>query len=401
MKILVICRLPPTTLPEADHAFHIIQNLAEAGLTLEVLTAKGSIDLSHPKVTLFSVMEHWNWREAGRLVRRIKQSKPDAILLYYLGPLYHEHPMMTFAATLARTVAPQVPFITLLPQFYGAAPEKFGLSGKIVHKAVRAVLGRNTHRALGTLLRDSSRIIALSRPHLDAFAAALPQAAAKSVLIPPPAIMMLAPDTPEVREAGRQQLGISDNQFLFAYFGYLYRGKGVDTLLRAFALVAARHDEARLAIIGSISPVEDGANYHAMLRRLVTELGLDSKVIFTGKFDWDSTQGSVYLRAADAGVLPFDVGTQLNNSSFAGVVTHGLSVVTTKGPMLEEPFVDGENVLLCPPQDPEAMAAVMIQVLEDAPLRRRLHQGALRFAEEWFSWSSSTRRTLDTLGVPT
>ena len=399
MKVLVICMLPPTTLPEADHAFHIIQNLAEAGLTLDVLTAKGSIDLSHPKITLFPIMERWNWREAGRLVRRIKQSKPDAILLYYLGPLYQEHPMMTFAATLAHAVAPQTPFVTLLPQFYGASPQKFGLSGRIVHKSVRTMLGRNTHHGLGTLLRDSSRIIALSRPHLDAFAAALPQVAAKSVLIPPPAIMMLAPDTQEARDAGRRQLGVSEELFLFAYFGYLYRGKGVDTLLRAFALVAARHDEARLAIIGSISPGEGGPEYHAMLRQLVTELGLGSKVIFTGKFDWDSTQGSVYLRAADACVLPFDVGTQLNNSSFAAAVTHGLPVVTTEGPMLEEPFVDGANVCLCPPQDPSAMAMAMLRVMEDAPLRRRLHDGALELAEEWFSWKGSTRRTIDTLGV--
>ncbi len=397
MKVLVICVLPPTTLPEADHAYHIIQHLAEAGVTLEVLTSKGSIDLGHPKITQFSMMERWDWREAGRLVRHIKRSKPDAILLYYLGPLYHEHPMMTFAPTLARAVAPQVSFVTLLPQFYGAAPEKFGLSGKIIHKAARAVLGRNTHRALGTLLRDSSRIIALSRPHLDAFAGALPQAAAKSVLIPPPAIMMLTPDTQEVREAGRRQLGVSDDLFLFAYFGYLYRGKGVDTLLRAFALVAAHRDTARLAVIGSISPVEGGHEYHTMLRQLVTDLGLGSKVIFTGKFDWNSTQGSVYLRAADAGVLPFDAGLQLNNSSFAAAVTHGLPIVTTRGPVLEAPFVDGENVSLCPPQDPDAMAAAMLKVMENAPLRRRLHDGALCLAEEWFSWKGSTRRTLDVL----
>lgn len=397
MKVLVICILPPVSLPEADHAFHIVQHLADAGVTVDVLTARGSIEAEHPNITQFPEMRHWDWREAPRLLRRINKSKPDAILFYYLGPLYGEHPMMTFAPTLARTVAPHVPFVTLLPQFYGASPSKFGLSGRVIHKSVRALLGKDTHRALGTVLRDSSRVIALSRPHLDAFANALPQVAAKSVLIPPPAIMMLSPETEDVREAGRRQLGITADQFLFAYFGYLYRGKGVDTLLRAFALVAAHEETARLAVIGSVSPGEGGPEYSVMLRQLVTELGLESKVIFTGKFDWDSTQGSVYLRAADAGVLPFDIGTQLNNSSFAAAVTHGLPVVTTRGPVLEEPFVDGENVCLCPPKDPSAMAAAMRRVMDDAALRRRLHDGALRFADEWFSWKGSTRRLLAAL----
>ena len=399
MKVLAICVLPPTMLPEADHAFHIIQNLAEAGVALDVLTAKGSVEINHPNIALFPVMERWDWREAGRLVRRMKRSKPDAILLYYLGPLYDEHPMITFAPTLARAAAPRIPFVTLLPQFYGASPSKFGRSGRILHKTIRFVLGRNTHRALGTVLRDSSRIIALSRPHLDAFAEALPEVAMKSVLIPPPAIMMLSPNTEEVREAGRRQLGVSEGMFLFAYFGYLYRGKGVDTLLRAFAQVAAQNGSVRLAVIGAISPVEGGLEYNAMLRQLVVELGLHDKVIFTGKFDWDSTQGSVYLRAANASVLPFDVGIQMNNSSFAAVVTHGLPVVTTEGPALEEPFVDGENICLCPPKDPKAMAAVMLKVMEDAPLRCRLHEGALRLAEDWFTWKSSTHRILNALGA--
>jgi len=397
MKVLVICVLPPMPLPEADHAFHIVQHLAEAGVTVDVLTARGSIEVEHPNITQFSEMQHWNWRESPRLVRRIKRSRPDAILLYYFPHLYDDHPMVTFAPTLARAAAPTVPFVTLIPQFYGSSPSKFGLIGKIVHKAIRMSLGRNTHYGLGTVLRDSSRIIALSRLHLEEFIDALPQVAGKSVLIPPPPIMMLAPDTEDVRDAARRQLGVTGDLFLFAYFGYLYPSKGVETLIRAFAQVAARHDCARLTIIGSVSQFEGGPEYGVLVRQLVTDLGLESKIIFTGKFEWDSTQGSAYLRAADAGVLPFDSGIQMNNSSFAATVTHGLPMVTTRGRDLEEPFAEGENVRLCPPKDPDALAAAMQEVLEDAPLRRRLHSGAVRFADEWFSWNSNIRRLLAAL----
>ena len=393
MKVLMICGLPPLPLPEADHAFHMVRHLAEAGITLDVLTAKGSAEANRANVAQFSIMEKWNWREAPRLLRQIKRSRPDVILLYYFPHLYDDHPMITFIPTLMNAFASGVPVVTLFPQFYGASDRKFGLSGKLVQRAILLGLGKDADRGFGTTLRDSKRIIALSRLHLQKFVGLLPQVADKSTLIPPPPIMVLSEDTAEVREAGRAQLGAAPDTFLFAYFGYLYPSKGVETLIRAFSLIAAEQDSARLAVIGSVSPFEGGPEYAASLRELVKTLGLEDKIVFTGKFDWDSPQGSVYLRAADACVLPFDGGVQMNNSSFAAVISHGLPVITTAGPDPEEQFVDGENVCLCPPADPEALAAAMRQVMGKPEFRDCLRQGALRLSDEWFSWNSATRRT--------
>ncbi len=397
MKVFVICVFPPLPLPEADHAFHMVRHLADAGAAVEVLTSTGSVGVDQPNVTQWSVMERWNWSEAPRLVRRLQKSKPDAVLLYYFPHFYHDHPMITFLPTLARMFLPSVPVVTYFPQYYGASPSKFGVWGKLVHKALRALLGKNTSYGFGTLLRDSRRIILMSRQHLERFVDALPQVADKSTLVPPPPIMLLSPPTPESRNTGRMQLAADADTFLFAYFGYLYPGKGIETLVRAFALLAAEDSAVRLALIGSVSQFEGGPEYGEKVRQLVRSLDLEEKIVFTGKFDWDSTQGSVYLRAADACVLPFSGGIQMNNSSFAAVVAHGLPVVTTAGPMLEDPFLNGENVFLCPPEDPEAMAAAMRQVRRDAALRCCLSQGAVRFSEEWFSWNSATARTLAAL----
>ena len=393
MRVLMICGLPPLPLPEADHAFHLVQHLAEAGVTLDVLTAKGSAEAAHVNVAQHSIMEHWNWREAPRLLRQVKRSRPDVIFLYYFPHLYDDHPMITFVPTLMSAFASGIPVIVLFPQFYGSSDRKFGLSGKLVNRAMMLLFGKHTNRAFGTLLRDSRRIIALSRLHLQKFVDCWPQVAGKALLIPPPPIMVLSEDTDQVRSAGRSQLGAAPETFLFAYFGYLYPSKGVETLIRAFSLIVAEQDTARLAVIGSVSQFEGGPEYAAALQHLVKSLGLEDKIVFTGKFDWDSPQGSVYLRAADACVLPFDGGVQMNNSSFAAVISHGLPVITTAGPDPEEQFVDGENVCLCPPADPEALAAAMRRVMDEPEFRRRLHQGALRLSDEWFSWNSATRRT--------
>ena len=364
-----------------------------------MLTSRGSVEANHPNVTQFSIMEKWDWNEAARLAQCIKRSKPNAVLIYYVNHLYHEHPMITFTPTIVHTLIPAASIVTIFANVQGCPPSKFGFNSKLIHKVIRTSLGKNVHYGLGTLLRNSSQIVVMSRVHLQQLIGALPQVSEKSTLIPPPAIMMLSADTEEVRESGRKQLSVTENMFLFAYFGYLYPGKGVETLIRAFSLVAAQNDSVRLAIIGSVLQYIGGPEYAEKVRQLVTDLELEKKIVFTGEFDWDSPQGSIYLRAADVCVLPFNAGVQMNNSSFAGAVTHGLPVVTTSGLTLEEPFLDGENVFLCPPEDPEAMAAAMLRVMDDAALRNRLQQGALRFADEWFSWKSATRRTLAALGA--
>ena len=397
MKVLVICEFPPVPLPEANHAFLIVKHLADAGVTVDVLNAKNSVAVQHQNGTQHSTMEKWDWSELLKLAWCIKRSKPDAILLYYLPFLYNSHPMITIVPTLARVLMPSAAVLTLFSTDQTAEVHTYPFIRKAVYKLLLLGLGRNTHYNLGTLLRDSHRIIGLSQNHLQKLISFLPQASEKAVLIPPPLLIPLSPKTPEVRQEGRKQLAVTEGMFLFAYFGMLYPAKGVETLLHAFSLVAAENDKVRLAVIGAVMQTHGGPEYGEMVQALVAELGLSEKVVFTGSFDWDSTQGSVYLRAADACVLPFDRGVQVNNSSFGAVVTHGLPVITTSGQEMEAPFQDGVNLLLCPPQNPRAMAAAMLQVVQDDALRRRLSEGALRFSEEWYSWNSATQRTLDAL----
>jgi glycosyltransferase involved in cell wall biosynthesis len=74
-----------------------------------------------------------------------------------------------------------------------------------------------------------------------------------------------------------------------------------------------------------------------------------------------------------------------------------LPIVTTRGDVLEPQFVDGENVLLCPPQNPEAMAEAVAVVVERPDLRRQIQAGASQLAQEWFSWDSAIERTLAAL----
>lgn len=83
----------------------------------------------------------------------------------------------------------------------------------------------------------------------------------------------------------------------------------------------------------------------------------------------------------------------MSQMSTAMAKINSIVVITTGGPALEEHFLDGDNVFLCPPEDPAAMAAAMQKVMDDAEFRGCLQRGAIRFSDEWFSWNSATRRT--------
>ena len=96
-------------------------------------------------------------------------------------------------------------------------------------------------------------------------------------------------------------------------------------------------------------------------------------------------------------MLPFDDGVSMNNSTFAAAAAHGLPIITTRGAVLEEPFVHGDNVFLCPPRDPDALADAIEVLMSRPELRERLAAGACKMTTEWFSWDKAIERTIATL----
>ena len=398
MTIFVIAVFPPFKAPEADHAYHLCRNLADAGMNVSVVTQHDGSVLDHINTTVYPIMREWSWREMPRLARLLKRVKPDAILLYFIGYIYKHHPMITFAPTLARWMCPKVPFVTIISHVFGSSSADSGLPSRLLHKAIRSALGENVDYNFGTILRDSDKLIMLSERHIDLMSGLLPFFAEKCIIIPPPPIMTLTPESPEkAKLIGREALCVAEDEFLLAYFGYIYPPKGIETLLQAFSKVSQARGNIRLALIGGDQRHTIRPNYAQEMRDLTKELGLEDKVVFTGSFPWDSPQASNYLYAADACVLPFDEGVHLNNSSFAAAVTHGLPVITTQGSTLERPFLNRENVLLCSPSSPEALAAAIGNLMDDGVLRQRLHRGSLKLASEWFSWKNATRRIIAVL----
>jgi glycosyltransferase involved in cell wall biosynthesis len=391
MKVLVIsAAFPPIRGGESDQMLHFSRRLAERGLDVHLLTVKGNGVPAELPFKVHPIMRDWSWSDLPRLMTFLRRCAPQAVFLKYSAWLYNDHPMITFAPTISKFLLPRSPFVTQFGVPDGSRPGRKPRLVRAVRRAVAFAAGNeNVDYGLGTLLRDSDRMVVLSEGHAATLSGHLPESKKKMMLIPPPPPMyMVASSNGRNRKRGREMLGLGDQDFVIAYFGVLYRTKGVKTLLRAFQIVSAQRKNLRLVLIGGQANALDGSLYFDGVCELARQLKIEDKIT-AREYEWDSFDGSLYLHAADACVLPFDQGITLNRSSFGGAIAHGLPIITTRGATLESAFVDGENVLLCQPKDPHGLAAAIESLISGQDLRQHLSEGAAEMAREWFSWDKA------------
>lgn len=399
MKVLVVTSFPPdrNKSPECEKAFHLCESLAQHGVGVHVATEEGAIAGRDPGVTVHPLMKQWSWAELPRLEELLSKCQPDAVLLIFLSHNFNHHPMVTYLPVVTRALLPRAAFVTLFedadvpatPQAEDAALAQFRR---------RAGLPA-THHRYGVLLRDSDRVAVVSE-RIAALLEPHGNFRDKCEVIPNPPLIDFSPeDDGRTRERARAALGVGPDEFLLCYFGYIFPPKGIETLLHAFAKVCRVRDNVKLILIGGTTVVlPDRPFYVQEMVDLADALGLGQHVLWTGGFAWDSDEPSRFLRAADACVLPFVEGVCVHNCSFAAAAAHGLPVVTTRGAALEEQFAHNENVLLCSPESPDELARAVLAVMDDPELYLRLHTGARRLAEDYFSWDRTVEHVLSALG---
>jgi glycosyltransferase involved in cell wall biosynthesis len=395
--LVISAAFPPQSSGEATNTYHLCERLAARGLDVHVLTSMGQTGLSDPRITVHDLMRTWSWPEAPRLARFLRRNRPDVVYLMYLGWIYNFQFMSTFIPTISKLALPGVRVLTRFENVSGGGPQANSAVSRAIRRLVALCDVRgNVDYQFGTLLRDSDNVIILSPRHEEMLEPHLPGVSRKCVLIPPPANMRMSGDSDSSRARGRKALGVGADEFVLAYIGFVYPGKGIETLLQSFEQVCRKRGNVRLSVIGGGLAREfpDQPNYLEDMHALAARLGLADRVIWTGDYSSDSDEASTYLRAADLCVLPFDTGVKLNNSSFSSVAAHGRPIVTTKDGKLEPQFVHEANVYLCQPKSADAIAKAIETVMDDKALRDRLSLGSLQLAQQWYAWDTAMDRTV-------
>lgn len=400
MKLLVIsAAFPPLKVGEADHALHLCHHLSDRGLDVRVLTTKRDVSTVRLPFKVHPVMPHWLWSDLPRLASFLRHCSPDAILLIYTDRDYDYHPMITFAPTVAKALLPRAVFVT---QF---ETEYMGCKASLLTRASLKLFSRCAgprflDQLLGTLLCKSDNVIVLSERHQAMLAKRFPAIGNRTSVIPPPPLMpVIADNNGASREQGRRALGVKPDDFLIAYYGYIYPDKGIETLFKGFQIVNNQKGNTRLIMVGASLSFLHCPSYLAGIQELAKQLAIEDKIIWTGEYALGSEEASLYFRACDLCVLPFDHGVTLNRSSLAAAAAHGLPIVTTGGAKIESPFKDQENVFLCPPQDANALALAIDSLMTNPESSHRLRQGVLELARNFFSWDKAVARTIEALST--
>jgi glycosyltransferase involved in cell wall biosynthesis len=162
---------------------------------------------------------------------------------------------------------------------------------------------------------------------------------------------------------GRTSLGVPNGAPLIVSVARLFRGKGHFELLSALALVKRKHQNVRLAIVGSDYPADSGTT--RMLKQRASELGIGENVIFTGqRSDIASLMAACDIFSLPSFEEPFGL-------VFAEAMAMKRPVVALTNGGTPEVVEHGKCGLLSPPGDIEALAANMLRLLDDPALRAR------------------------------
>ncbi len=172
------------------------------------------------------------------------------------------------------------------------------------------------------------------------------------------------------RDEVRSELGIDPDALVIGTVANFTAQKDYPNLLAAARLLIDGGTAATIVAVGQ-GPLE------SQIRARADELGLGDAIVFTGFRD-DAVR---VLGACDVFTLA---------SAWEGLpvalmeaLALGLPVVATRVGGVAESMHDGEDAVLVPPGDPEALAGAWRRVLEDDSLRDRLGAAARARASEF------------------
>ena len=158
--------------------------------------------------------------------------------------------------------------------------------------------------------------------------------------------------------------------------------KGLDTLLRAFALVLRDEPLVRLTLIGALKPDGD-------TRKLIEHLKIGHAIDEKGRVTAEEMV-SLYQSATLAVVPSVYEGFGFPAGE---AMACGVPLVSTSGGALPE--VVGDAGITVPVQDPGAMAVAITALLRDSERRHALGQAGLTRVTKEFSWSRAAAQYLD------
>jgi len=162
------------------------------------------------------------------------------------------------------------------------------------------------------------------------------------------------------------------------FLGRIDSYKGLDVLVRAYEIARRSRPDLELHIAGR-------GEIRREVRKRIAGIGIG----LTNRYLTDTEIREVVSNHGVI-VLPYTSATQSGVAAVA--LANGLPCIATTVGALPEQVLHRRNGLLVRPNDPEAMAAAMLEIAGSPDLARSMAEEAIRIGTEAYSWERIAQR---------
>ena len=389
-----ICLLSAEYPPRQGGVGDCTRELARAMLALghEVAVLTSRVVGSEPQPAsgptrdprLYPVVDSWNWGCWSSVLRILGSEQLDVLHIQYQTAAYGMHPAINLLPWRVRRISPRPALVTTFHDM--RVPYLFPKAGWLRRRVTEA------------LVLWSDAAIATNEEDLQALrlidwgsSAPRPQ----RHLVPIGSNIRPEPPHDYDRARWRQGLGVSEEDLLLCYFGFLNESKGGDVLIRTLAELRLRERNVKLLMIGGEVGDSDPTNvaYARHIHQLASEVGVADRVIWTGYAPAETVTAN--LLAADVCVLPYRDGVSFRRGSLMAALAHGLPTISTRPHSAVDGLVEGQNILLVAVDDASGTADAVDRLSQTPELRAGLGRAAQELAQR-FGW---TRIAAQTVGI--
>jgi glycosyltransferase involved in cell wall biosynthesis len=170
-----------------------------------------------------------------------------------------------------------------------------------------------------------------------------------------------------------------------AFLGRISPQKGIDTLIQAWALVTRLKPEAKLVLIGG-----GDKTYLSTYSKMISSMGLEKNIHLTGFL----SDEELVRTLGSSSLFLFPSRREGFAQAVSQAMASGLCCVLSDIPSLRETY--GECAFFVKPDDPEALATTVIELLHDPGKRSSMaEKGLAKMAG--YSWTNVVSREISYL----
>ncbi len=166
-------------------------------------------------------------------------------------------------------------------------------------------------------------------------------------------------------------------------FGFINRGKGIETVIKALPVVVKEHPGVLYIVLGKTHPNvlrHSGEEYRIFLSRLVQTLHLEQHVIFLNKFI-DEQDLFKYLCASDIYITPYLNEAQITSGTLSYAIGVGSAVISTPYWHASELLAEGRGMLF-DFNDSTYLASVLTGLLDNPERLNELKRKARQYGRK-------------------